>query len=157
MRLWGIHPDYLDRAGLVALWRESILAQRVLRGATKGYRNHPQLERFKNHPHPQRAITHYLIGVWEEGDRRGYHFNKAKIGEIGPIKTKKISTTKGQLRYEPDWLCVKVQQRDPTRYQQLLAVHEIECHPSFEVVEGAIEAREKGITSPKRTNSLSAP
>jgi hypothetical protein len=89
MRLWGIHPEYLDRAGLVALWRELLLSQKVLRGETKGYRNHPQLKRFRNHPHPQRAIAHYLMGVWEEGAWRGYHFNKARIGEEGSIRIKK--------------------------------------------------------------------
>jgi hypothetical protein len=138
MRLWGIHPEYLDRAGLVALWRESLLAQKVLRGETKGYRNHP---------HPQRAIAHYLMGVWEEGVWRGHHFNKAKIGEEGSIRIKKILLTKDQLRYELDWLCIKVQRCDPPRYQRLLAVQAIECYPSFEVVEGAIEEWEKMTTS----------
>ncbi len=56
----------------------------------------------------------------------------------------KIPTTKGQLRHELNWLCVKVQRRDPHRYQQLLAVQAIECHPSFEVVDGDIEEWEKG-------------
>ena len=143
MRLWSIHPQYLDRIGLVALWRESLLAQTVLKGETKGYRNHPQLKRFKNHPHPQRAIAHYLVGVWEEGCKRGYRFNKAKIGEAGPREIEKIPVTEGQLRYELNWLCAKMQRRDPTRYQQLLAVQEINCHPSFAAVEGAIEEWEK--------------
>jgi len=31
MRLWTIHPKYLDRQGLLALWREALLAQKVLR------------------------------------------------------------------------------------------------------------------------------
>ena len=43
MRLWSIHPRYLDSMGLVALWREALLAQAVLRGETKGYKFHPQL------------------------------------------------------------------------------------------------------------------
>jgi len=30
MRLWSIHPKYLDRQGLLAVWRESLLAQSVL-------------------------------------------------------------------------------------------------------------------------------
>jgi hypothetical protein len=147
MRLWGIHPQYLDRIGLVALWRESLLAQKVLRGETKGYRNHPQLKRFRNHPHPHRAIAHYLAAVWEEGQQRGYHFNKAKIGKGEGLKIKKMPTTTDQLRHELNWLCVKVQRRDPAKYQQLLSVQEIECHPSFEVVEGAIEEWEKVIAS----------
>lgn len=147
MRLWGIHPQYLDRIGLVALWRESLLAQKVLRGETQGYRNHPQLKRFRSHPHPLRAIAHYLGAVWEEGQRRGYHFSKAKIGEGESTAIKKIPTTTGQLRYELNWLCIKVQRRDPATYQQLLSVQEVECHPSFEVIEGAIEEWETVITS----------
>lgn len=38
MRLWTLHPKYLDPKGLVALWRETLLAQRVLAGRTRGYR-----------------------------------------------------------------------------------------------------------------------
>jgi hypothetical protein len=129
------------------LWRESLLAQKVLRGETKGYRNHPQLKRFRGHHHPQRAIAHYLTAIWEEGQQRGYHFSKSKIGEGAAKKIRKITTTIGQLRYELHWLCVKVQRRDPARYQQLLSVQEIECHPSFQVVEGAIEEWEKVIAS----------
>ena len=143
MRLWSIHPQYLDRIGLVALWRESLLAQKVLEGRTKGYRHHPQLKRFRDHPHPQQAIAYYLMGVWEEGHRRGYHFNKARIDAGGLLSIPKIPITKGQLRYELQWLCTKVQRRDPYRYQGLLAVDAIECHPSFEVVEGDIETWEK--------------
>jgi len=144
MRLWGIHPQYLDRTGLVALWRESLLAQKVLQGETQGYRNHPQLRRFTNHPYPRRAIAHYLGGVWEEGRRRGYRFNRDKIGEGGAKEIAKIPVTTGQLRFEMHWLRIKMQRCDPARYQHLLSVHEIACHPSFVVVEGAIEEWEKG-------------
>lgn len=48
MRIWSLHPKYLDTKGLVALWRETLLAQHVLSGKTKRYKNHPQLARFKN-------------------------------------------------------------------------------------------------------------
>ena len=41
MKLWSIHPKYLDAKGLVALWREALLAQKVLDGKTEGYKNHP--------------------------------------------------------------------------------------------------------------------
>ncbi len=34
MRLWTLHPKYLDPRGLVALWREALFAQAVLRGWT---------------------------------------------------------------------------------------------------------------------------
>jgi hypothetical protein len=37
MRLWTLHPRYLDSQGLVALWREGLLAQAVLRNRTRGF------------------------------------------------------------------------------------------------------------------------
>ena len=66
MRLWTLHPKYLDAKGLVALWREALLAQKVLRGATKGYRHHPQLLRFSNSKNPPAALAAYLKAVHEE-------------------------------------------------------------------------------------------
>jgi hypothetical protein len=44
MRLWTLHPQYLDPRGLVALWRVALLAQQVLlggRAATGRIRNSP--------------------------------------------------------------------------------------------------------------------
>ena len=52
MRLWSIHPKYLDTKGLLAVWREALLAKKVLENKTKGYKNHPQLERFKQQNDP---------------------------------------------------------------------------------------------------------
>ena len=75
MRLWTLHPKYLDRQGLLGLWREGLLAQAVLQGKTKGYRHHPQLARFQMHPDPVQAIAHYLREVHEEATRRGYNFD----------------------------------------------------------------------------------
>jgi hypothetical protein len=83
------------------------------------------------------------MGVWEEAHRRGYHFNKAKIGAGGPLTIQKIPITKDQLRYEWHWLCTKVQRRDPPTYQRLLTVAAVECHPIFEAIEGAIEEWEQ--------------
>lgn len=141
MRLWSIHPKYLDRTGLTALWRESLLAQKVLKGKTKGYRNHPQLYRFKNHPNPSGAISSYLTGIWEESKKRGYSFDRGKIEDAA--STEKIPVTRGQLKFEFGLLCDKLKIRDARKYRELLAVREIECHPSFEVTEGGIEEWEK--------------
>ena len=79
MRLWSLHPKYLDPQGLVALWRETLLAQAVLRGETRGYRNHPQMDRFKNSTAPLAAISLYLKGIHAEAVARGYTFDKSKI------------------------------------------------------------------------------
>ena len=141
LRLWSIHPKYLDAAGLVALWRESLLAQKILKEQTKGYRNHPQLKRFRIHPCPQRAIAGYLMEILQESRRRRYNFDKRKIG--GENTTVKIAVTRGQLRYEFDWLLDKLKKRDGDRYNLLRSVKKIECHPAFEVIEGGIEEWEK--------------
>ena len=141
MRLWSIHPKYLDRIGLVALWRESLLAQKVLKGETKGYKNHPQLLRFRIHPDPVSAIAMYLQKVWEESKRRGYNFDIEKIGNVAVIE--KIPVTRGQLKYEFGWLCCKLKNRSYQKYRELLYSREIECHPLFEVIDGEIEAWEK--------------
>jgi hypothetical protein len=79
MRIWTIHPKYLDRIGLVALWRETLLAKHVLEGKTKGYKNHPQLNRFKNTDNPVDSINQYLTIVYQDSVKRGFHFNKDKI------------------------------------------------------------------------------
>ena len=112
-----------------------------MRGETLGYTQHPQLIRFRNHPHPERAIANYLIEVWEESKRRGYNFEKRKLGRWGKIE--KIPVTRGQLRYEFELLRDRLKRRDPSRYRELLSIREIECHPLFEVVEGQVEEWEK--------------
>lgn len=141
MRLWSLHPKYLDTKGIVALWREALLAQKVLRGETKGYRHHPQLDRFRDSGDALNAIARYLEGVWDEADRRGYHFDRKKIpaAEV-PAK---IPVTRGQIGYEFDWLCRKLKTRDPARYSRVRHETRIETHPSFSLKPGPVEAWER--------------
>ncbi|HNX68254.1 MAG TPA: pyrimidine dimer DNA glycosylase/endonuclease V [Candidatus Omnitrophota bacterium] len=143
MRLWSLHPGYLDPQGLVALWREALLAQKVLRGKTRGYRNHPQLERFKAHPYPRKAIAAYLFSVWEESCRRGYCFDRKKIGRGRTLK--KILVTEGQLSYEFGWLCAKLKKRSSARYRNIVSQKQdkIRSHPLFRIVRGPVESWEK--------------
>src|SRR6185436_1522217 len=79
MRLWTVHPRYLDAKGLVAAWREALLAQKILAGGTRGYKHHPQLIRFRSHPRPLPAIATFLLGIAQEAQRRGYRFDTCKI------------------------------------------------------------------------------
>jgi len=102
MRLWSINPKYLDSRGLVALWREGLLALEVLKGKTNGYKNHPQLKRFLKTKHPIEVMKNYLWFVYLESLDRGYHFNVEKIGKRNQIE--KIFVTTGQLEYEMDHL-----------------------------------------------------
>ena len=142
MRIWSLHPSLLDRRALVACWRETLLAQKVLRGLTRGYTNHPQLIRFRAHPQPLEAVAAYLSGLADEADARGYSFNRALIGagedstnenSAGKNGTSNNGTGKncadkaedpyasvaripvplGQLEYELAFLQHKVAGRDP--------------------------------------------
>jgi len=129
MRLWSLHPKYLDPQGLVALWREALLAKAVLRGQTRGYTHHPQLERFKAHPQPRLAINAYLAAVHEEAAGRGYSFDRSKIGPVRPIQPIRVS--QGQLAYEWQHLRNKLAARSPDVYSRWSNVIEPECHALF--------------------------
>ena len=117
MRIWSIHPCYLDARGLVALWRESLLAQAVLQGKTSGYKNHPQLDRFKNTNNPEGAIAEYLRHILAEADTRGYKFDRSKIST--KIFSGKILVTSGQIEYEFQHLLGKLQTRNPKLHEKL--------------------------------------
>lgn len=137
MRIWSLHPQYLDARGLVALWREALLAQAVLGGATRGYRHHPQLARFRRHASPAGAIAEYLRVVHEEALERGYAFNRALIG---PASTAgRMAVARGQLEHEWAHLKAKLTGRDPQRAVSLDAVVSPMPHPLFRVVPGGIE------------------
>jgi len=128
---------HLDSKGLVALWRETLLAQKVLLGETKGYRNHPQLDRFKKHVDPLDAIACYLQEVWREADRRGYRFDASKILRTGT--TTKICVTTGQVAYELSHLKSKLKVRDQAAYGRLEHFEQPALHPLFAPIEGEIE------------------
>ncbi len=146
MRLWSIHPRYLDAKGLVALWREALLAKKILEGKTKGYKNHPQLVRFKRYRDPILAICSYLHWVMEEGERRGYNFDKRKFSLKSPLK-EAIPVGKGQLKFEFQHLCKKLKERDEKKYREICRrkPSPLAPHPLFYVKKGAIEKWERGI------------
>jgi len=137
MRIWSIHPQHLDAKGLVALWRETLLAQKVLRGQTKGYRNHPQLKRFKSHAAPLAAIGAYLQAVQLEAARRGYNFDASKILNKGLAA--KILVTEGQVAYELGHLKAKLKVRDFAAYEKLNNNASPSLHPLFILIDGGIE------------------
>ena len=141
MRLWSLHPKYLDPQGLVALWREALLARAVLRGKTRGYQSHPQLERFRASSAPLSAINAYLAAVRGEATRRGYSFDKSKIGPVR--KFSRMAVTSAQLDYEWRHLLAKLQKRDPARYRKWRAVNAPQSHPLLYVRPGRIAAWER--------------
>ena len=137
MRIWSIHPKYLDTKGIVALWRETLLAKNVLEGNTKGYKNHPQLIRFKATDNPVEAINQYLAEIWEEATRRGYNFDRNKIDF--DFKKIKIEVTIGQMDYEFYHLLKKLELRDRARFDQYKNLNSVDSAQIFKEIEGEIE------------------
>ena len=129
MRLWSLHPRHLDPQGLVALWREALLAKAVLRGGTRGYTRHPQLERFRAHPFPRLAINAYLAAVHSEAVLRGYSFDLSKVGPVRSVEP--IIVTLDQLGFEWDHLLGKLSVRSPRLLVRLRAQGKPVCHPLF--------------------------
>ncbi len=141
MRIWSLHPKYLDRQGLLACWRETLLAQKVLEGKTKGYRNHPQLTRFRLAPDPVAAVAKYLSILADEAEQRGYHFDRSKIKPVHAAN--RIPVTRGQVQYEWEHLKSKLSRRDPVRLEQVAGLTTPEVHPLFYIIEGNVEPWEK--------------
>ena len=145
MRLWSLSPSYLDVKGLVAVWREGLLAKAVLLGQTRGYTRHPQLLRFQQHPQPFNAINYYLEQILLEAENRGYHFSRSKI-QSG-LSPRQIDVTSGQIEYEFAHLRRKIATRSPERLAIIDAIRQPQAHPLFKIVPGEIEPWEKVIGS----------
>jgi hypothetical protein len=141
MRLWTIHPRYLDAKGLVALWREGLLAQKVIQRKTKGYRHHPQLTRFQLQVRPLAAIATYLSFIFIEAQNRGYRFDSTKIAKERIHR--RILETEGQLLYE--WLHFKrkLRKRNYHKYLQIRAIKKPNPHPLFRIVPGKVQEWEQ--------------
>ncbi|WP_136037020.1 pyrimidine dimer DNA glycosylase/endonuclease V [Microbacterium sp. K35] len=142
MRIWSLHPVYLDRQGLVACWRETLLAQAVLAGTTKGYREHPQLARFREAPEPSTAVSAYLRGLADEADARGYRFDRSRIRTLGTT-VPPLEVTTGQLDLEWRHLRAKLAARSPDRLALHAHTHCPAPHPLFVVVEGPVASWER--------------
>jgi hypothetical protein len=141
MRLWSIHPKYLDSKGLVALWRESLLAKNVLDNKTRGYKNHPQLLRFRQSKDPLHCIDQYLLEVYSEARRRNYSFDSSKIKmKFGIVQ---LTVTTGQLAFEIKHLKGKLRRRDKQHLKEIIPIKKYDSHPLFTVIEGDIEPWEK--------------
>ena len=141
MRLWTVHPRYLDPKGLIAAWREALLAQKVLKGATRGYRHHPQLVRFHAQDDPVAAIATFLAGIAEEAQHRGYRFDTTKISRRRLHVP--LPETDGQLLYEWDHLRTKLRARAPELHREFRGITTPEAHPLFRIVAGDVREWER--------------
>ena len=148
VRIWSLHPKYLDARGLVALWREGLLAQAVLKGKTSGYVRHPQLLRFKEQSLPVGFIAEYLRVVHGEAVSRGYRFAAAKISRSRAHSHLRV--TRGQLEFEWHHLMEKLRSRDPKLHARLAILKTPQPHPLFRVVRGSIAQWEKAAAPPKK-------
>jgi hypothetical protein len=172
MRLWSLHPAFLDTKGLVDAWRESLLAQKVLEGLTSGYTHHPQLNRFRSCSDPVVMAALFLQGIADEAFRRNYHFDTTKIHrEVLYLPDKKllrpayihagktiivrqIPVSREQILYEGALLAAKLEIRDPSRRESLFPFFCDRLHPLFTLTEGPIAAWEKVIPAIAETVSL---
>jgi len=141
MRLWTLHPRYLDAKGLVAAWREGLLAQKVLAGNTRGYTHHPQLARFRAQPRPVPAVAAFLAGIAAEAARRGYRFDTRKISR--PRFAGRMPETRGQLLHEWRHLQAKLRRRAPGLYRRLRKIEKPRAHPLFRIIPGGVRDWEK--------------
>ena len=148
MRLWTVHPRHLDGVGLVALWREALLAQAVLLGRTRGYTRHPQLHRFRASADPVACIASYLRVVAGEATSRGYDFDATRIVASGS-PDRPIDETSGQLFYEWEHLGRKLRQRSPAWYDERVASAQPTPHPLFRIIDGDVRDWERQ-TAPNR-------
>lgn len=115
----------------------NVTGKNVLEGKTIGYKNHPQLIRFKNSENSVQVINQYLLAVYEESLTHGYHFNKAKFNIYFHPQT--LTVTQGQIEYEMQHLLKKLKPRDFTKYNKLINQKNIEPHPIFKIIDGEIE------------------
>jgi hypothetical protein len=137
MRIWSLHPKYLDAKGLIALWRETLLAKHVLENKTKGYKNHPQLERFKKSKRPLDLINQYLSEIYQEATNRNYRFDRNKID--WKFIPGKIKVTDGQLEFEWLHLLKKLKTRDAVKFKEVKSLKNHDTPDMFIVVPGEIE------------------
>jgi hypothetical protein len=133
VRLWSIHPKYLDAKGLVACWKEALEAQDYIWGDRKGGRheNHPALNRFHWHQNPKHAISGYLAAILEEAAERGFNYNASLIRyPLGRCQRIYVSTA--QLSFERQHLKKKLEERNQTeKLNQLLHKGLPAQHPLF--------------------------
>jgi hypothetical protein len=142
MRIWSLHPRYLDRQGLTACWRETLLAQAVLAGRTRGYTRHPQVQRFREQLDPIGTLAWYLHGVADEADARGYRFDRERI-DREPAAADPLAVTTGQLQLEWRWLRSKLKARSPSYFRRWAGVNDPDPHPSVHAIVGPVESRER--------------
>lgn len=130
MRLWSIHPKYLDKHALIALWREGLLAQKALSGKGLVDEANVQLVRFKKSANPVRAIGSYLSFVASEGAKQGCKLNHERILQPN-FEAKFMTTDVAQMELEVEQLKARMKTRNKDKFKLLTDVHKFEANPVF--------------------------
>ncbi len=144
MRLWSLHPSYLDIQELFSTWKEGLLAFSVINNPETQLHNHPQLIRFKISGDPIGTLGFYLNEIFLEAKNRGFNFEGSKIESINTSIS--ISVTLGQLDYEAMNLLNTLQERDKTKFSDLNSIFkqkDVKTHPLFYIISGPVEKWEK--------------
>ena len=144
MRIWSLHPQYLDQKGLGGQWEEGIIAQNTLFFQEGKYLNYPVLHRVKAHQEPVAWIGMYLNEILKEANvNRGYNYNDQLIKQLKP--TLPMPVTRGQLYYEWTLLQGRLQKRDPVKMSlnDGVDINNIKANPMFYVIDGDIEDWER--------------
>ncbi|MGV0439032.1 pyrimidine dimer DNA glycosylase/endonuclease V [Corynebacterium mastitidis] len=114
LRISSLHPNLVDSKSLVVYWREALLVQNVLRGLTRAYRNHPQLDGVRSYPDPVGAVCFHLHGLVDDTDQRGCRLNLDLVRlTVNSPRDVRLSMRSGGVAYERDLLLDKVTRRDP--------------------------------------------
>lgn len=147
MRLWSLHPSYLDKQALQVCWADALQALEYYkqeRAYMKGITNdlspyfYPCLDRFRMTGSPIAHITNYLHGLCDESERRNTPFGRAKLPEFTPGLRLKV--TDGQIAREEKLLLLQLNRRKQTQlWMDLFVAEYVQPHPLFEIVSGPVE------------------
>ena len=135
MRLWSLHPRYLDPQG----WSrcgETLLARKVLRGETRGYRHHPQLQRFREARDPQSAIDAYLPRSTPR--RRRAATRSTRTSSMPTRARKDPGRARATRRARMGHLIAQARVAQPGAHVRWRELQRPRTHPSFRVVAGGV-------------------
>ena len=137
-RIWSLHPKYLDGIEIFFLWRNCIMAKKILDGTEKVNRKFPHLARFESSSNPIGAINIYLSEVYKIASTHGKNFKLDKFDDS--FKDISLNVTKGQMEYEVELFKKKLRNRSSDTNALIFKIKIIEPNPLFKVVEGNKEA-----------------
>jgi hypothetical protein len=135
MRIWTVHPRYLDVKGFVALWRETLLGMETLKKHVKcqhyiPWYKHPQLAPFKAQSDPILYISNYLYLVLEESRRRNYNFDGSKLDAIPYCENLPLIKASREVLVHEWLVCLgRYRVRSPKWFEEVKDISPLEVDP----------------------------